>query len=213
MWKEAFKESFKFLFDNPAIFLTLLGNYVLLFMFAPYIGVLAGFFIATLYLIGLHGNLNDIVPEFKKYARWGFIVALILYLLFFAEGVLSSFVYNYLIYGLKVSYKGLLFFTVFWSLLLSVILHAVYVPLFASKSVKEFFENLKGMKILFFTPYGVQSLILFWGFMFLTLLAGLVKLLHFTVGLFSVITTFWLTYYTFLSVKFFKNKTLKEDRR
>jgi len=212
MWKETFKETFKFLFDNPVIFLVLLGNYTLLFMFAPLIGVLAGFFIATLYLIGLHGKLDDIVPEFKRFARWGFVVALLLYLVFFVEGIVSYFVYNYLIYGLKLSLHGILLFTVFWSLVLAVILHVVYIPLFASKSGKEFVENLKKAKELFTTSIGIKSLILLWGFMFLTLLAGLVKFVHFTVGLYSVIATFWLTYYTFLGVKVFKNKTLKEDR-
>jgi hypothetical protein len=211
MWKKAFKESFKFLFDNPVIFLALLGNYVLLFMFGPFIGVFAGFLIATLYLIGLHGNINDIVPEFKRFARWGFLVALILYLLFFGEGIVSYLVYNYLLYGLKISYGGLLIFTVFWSLLLLLILHAVYIPLFASKNWKEFVENLKRVKVLFTTSEGIGTLILLWGFMFLTLLAGLVKFLRFTVGLYSVIATFWLTYYTFLGVRVFKNKLLREE--
>jgi small basic protein len=54
------------------------------------------------------------------------------------------------------------------------------------------------------------AFILLWGFMFITLLAGLVQFIHMTIGLYSVVATFWLTYYTFLGVRLFKNSTLKE---
>ena len=210
MWKEAFKESFKFLFDNPVVFLVILGNYTLLFMFAPIIGVVAGWFIATLYLVGLHGSIENLLDDIRRFARWGFVVAVILYIIFFLEGIVSYIVYNTLVYKFHLSVNGILLFTPLWALVLSILLHGVYITLFASKGWSEFKENLKRIKELYTTKWGVNTLILLWGFMLLTLLAGLVKLLHFTVGLFSVIATFWLTYYTFIGVKLFKTHTLKE---
>ena len=213
MWKEAFKESFRFLFDNPVVFLIILGNYTLLFMFAPVIGVIAGWFIATLYLVGLHGSIENILEDIKRFARWGFVAAVILYLLFFVEGIVSYIVYNTLVYKFHLSVEGILLFTPFWALVLSLILHGVYIPLFASTDWRGFVENLKRAKELYTTPWGIKTLLLLWGFMLLTLLAGLVKFIHFTVGLFSVIATFWLTYYTFIGVKLFKTHTLKEVER
>ena len=213
MWKEAFKESFKFLFDNPAVFLALLGNYVLLFMFGPLIGVVAGWFIATLYLAGLHGSgrSDTLLDDIKRFAKWGFIVAVILYLLFFFEGLLSYIVYNTLVYRFHLSVEGLLLFTPLWALVLALILHGPYIVLFSSTGWEDFKKNLKRIKELYTTPWGIKTLLLLWGFMLLTLLAGLVKFLHFTVGLFAVIATFWLTYYTFLGVKFFKTYALKQQ--
>ncbi len=209
MWKEAFKESFKFLFENPAVFVTLLGNYVLLFFLGPVIGVIAGWFIAVLYLAGLHSG-DNLWEGIKRHLKWGFAVAVILYLLFFAEGILSFYLFNYLIYGLKLSFGGVLFVTLLWALVLALLLHGVYLLLFSSDGFSSFKENLKFIKRLYLTPWGIKVLFLLWGYMFLTLLAGLLKLLHLTVGLYAVVTTFWLTYYTFLGVKFFKKDTLKE---
>ncbi len=213
MWKETFKEIFRFFFDNPVVFLIILANYALLFLFAPIIGVVAGWFIATFYLIGLHGNIQNLVEELKRYAKWGFIVAVILYLLYFLTGLISYYVYSHLVYGLKISFGGLLIFTVFYSLLVAAAVHSIYIPLFASTDWEEFRENLKGVKKLFTTKLGIQTLFLFWGFMFLTLLTGLIKFIHATVGLYSVVATFWLTYYTFLGVKVLKRSKLKEVQR
>ena len=209
MWKEAFKESFKFLFENPAVFVALLGNYVLLFFLGPVIGVIAGWFIAVLYLAGLHSG-DNLWEGIKKHLKWGFAVAVILYLLFFAEGILSFYLFNYLIYGLKLSFGGILLVTPLWALVLAFLLHGVYLLLFSSDGFSSFKENLKFIKKFYLTPWGAKVLSLLWGYMFLTLLAGLLKLLHLTVGLYAVVTTFWLTYYTFLGVKFFKKNTLKE---
>jgi len=201
---------FKFLFDNPVVFLILLGNFTLLFMFGPLIGVVAGWFIATFYLAGLHGSTETLLEDLKRFAKWGFVIAVILYTVFFLEGILSYVVYNLLVYKFHLSAVGILLFTPFWGLVLSLLLHGVYITLFASKGWEEFKVNLKRFKELYLTPWGVETLLLLWGFMTLTLLAGLVKFLHFTVGLFSVVATFWLTYYTFIGVKLFKTHTLKE---
>ena len=213
MLKETFKEVFKYLFDNPVVFLVLLGNYTLLFMFAPLIGLIAGWFISTLYLAGLHGSLETLWDDIRRFAKWGFVVAAILYLLFFAEGVITYFVYKYLIYGLKVSFGVLMLFTPLWAFVLASILHGVYIALFSSKGFGDFKKNLKRFKEFYTTKGGFISLLFLWGFMYLTLLSGVLKFFHTTVGLFSVIATFWLTYYTFLGVKVFKKETLKEVRK
>ena len=213
MLKETFKEVFKYLFDNPVIFLVLLGNYALLFMFGPIIGLIAGWFISTLYLAGLHGSLETLWDDIKRLAKWGFIAAVILYLLFFAEGVITYIVYKYLIYGLKVSFGALMLLTPFWALVLALILHGIYITLFSSKEFGDFRENLKRFKELYTSRGGFIALLLLWGFMYLTLISGVLKFFRTTVGLFSVIATFWLTYYTFLGVKVFKNNQLKEVRK
>jgi len=209
MWKEAFKESFKFLFENPAVFVALLGNYVLLFFLGPVVGVIAIWFISVLYLAGLHSG-NNLWEGIKKYLRWGFVVGIILYLLFFLGGISSFYLFNYLVYGLKLPFEGILFVTLLWALVLALPLHGVYLLLLSSGGFSSFKENLKFIKRFYLTPWGVKVLLLLWGYMFLTLLAGLLKLLHLTVGLYAVVTTFWLTYYTFLGVKFFKKDKLKE---
>ncbi len=210
MWKATFKEVFTFFFDNPVIFLIILANYALMFLFAPILGFVAAWFIAIFYLIGIHGNINDIWNSFKNLSKWGFIVAIILYLLFLITEVVSFFVYNTLIFKFKISILGLFIFTAIYSLLISIFIHLIYVPLFASSNFKEFKNNIKRLKLLFTTKLGVESLIFLWGFMFLTLLAGLIKFIQLTVGLYAVIATFWLTYYTFLAVKVFKNREFKE---
>jgi MFS family permease len=206
MWKATFKQMFGFFFDNPVIFLIILANYALLFMFAPLIGLIAGFFIATLYLIGIHGSINRVLEEFKNYARWGFIVAIVLYILYSLVGVVSYYLYAYLINNFHPSFGAILLFTIFYSLLVSLMVHPVYITLFASKDFEEFRKLYKNWKKAYITKVGFYALLLFWGFMFLTLLVGLIKFLHFTVGLYSVIATFWLTYYTFLGVKVFKTE-------
>ena len=213
MWKSAFKESFKFLFDNPVIFLVILGNYTLLFMFGPLIGVVAGWFISVLYLVGLHGSIENLWEDLKKFSRWALFVASVLYLIFFAEGVLTYLVFNYLIYGVKLSLQGLMLFAPLWAFLLAALLHGPYILLFSSQSFSEFKQNLKRLKEIYKSGWGFKTLLFLWFFMYLTLLAGVLKFLHFTVGLFSVIATFWLTYYTFLGVRFFKKNTLKEVQR
>jgi len=206
MWKETFKEVFNFFFDNPVIFLMVLANYALLFLFAPLIGLVAGFIIAVLYLIGIHGSINRILEDFKTYARWGFVVAIVLYLLYSLVGVVSYYLYLLLEQKFNISLTGVLIFTVFYSFLIAVMVHPVYITLFASRDFEEFRKLYKEWKKTYTTKIGFYSLLLFWGFMFLTLLAGLVKFIHFTVGLYSVIATFWLTYYTFLGVKVFKTE-------
>jgi len=206
MWKETLKQMFNFFFDNPVIFLIILANYALLFMFAPLIGLVAGFFIATLYLIGILGSIKNVLEEFKNCARWGFIVAIVLYILYSLVGVVSYYLYTYIWNKFHPSFGAILLFTVFYSLIVSLMVHPVYITLFASKSFDEFRTLYKEWKKAYFTKIGIYSLLLFWGFMFLTLLAGLIKFMHFTVGLYSVIATFWLTYYTFLGVKVFKTE-------
>ena len=213
MWKETFKQMFSFFFDNPVVFLIILSNYALMFLFAPLIGVVAAWFIATFYLVGLHGDINNLWEDLKRFAKWGFVVAIVLYLPYIATGVGSYFLYNFLIFKLKVSFGGLMVFTVFYSLLLAASIHAIYVPLFAARDFKEFLEYLKQVKLLYTTKLGIQTLLLLWGFMFLTLLTGLIKFIHATVGLYSVVATFWLTYYTFLAVKVFKSNQFKEVGR
>ena len=208
MWKAVFKETFKFLFDNPAVFVTLLGNYALLFLFGPIVGVVALWFISVLYLAGLHGD--NLWEGIKRYLKWGFVVAVILYLLLFAEGLLSFYLFGYLFYGLKLSYQWLLLLAVPWALILALITHGIYITLFASEDFNSFKRNLRFVKDLYLSGWGIKTLLLLWGYLILTLWARLLKFLHFTVGLYAVITTFWLTYYTFLGVKFFKKETLKE---
>jgi hypothetical protein len=208
MWKAVFKETFKFLFDNPAVFVTLLGNYALLFLFGPVVGVVALWFISVLYLAGLHSD--NLWEGIKRYLKWGFIVAVILYLLLFAEGLLSFYLFSYLFYGLKLPYQWLLLLAVPWALILALVTHGIYIPLFASQDFNSFKRNLRFVKVLYLSGWGIKTFLLLWAYLTLTLWAGLLKFLHFTVGLYAVITTFWLTYYTFLGVKFFKKETLKE---
>jgi hypothetical protein len=104
--------------------------------------------------------------------------------------------------------KETLIFTLFYSLLVAIILHPVYLILFASKSFSELRENLQYIPLLY--RRGFLALLLFWFFIFVTLLAGLVKFLHFTVGMYAVFTSFWLTYYTFLGVKLLLKERTKE---
>ena len=196
---------FSFFFDNPVIFLIILANYALMFLFAPVLGFIATWFITVFYLIGIHGDINKFWESFKKLAKWSFIVAIIFYLLFVATGLVSVFVYKFLIFKLKISITELFIFTALYSLVISALIHLIYVPLFASANFEEFKNNLKKIKFLFTTKVGMESLLLLWGFMFLTLLAGLIKFIQLTVGLYAVVTTFWFTYYTFLAVKVFKN--------
>jgi len=138
MWKETFKRMFSFFFDNPVIFLIILANYALLFMFAPLIGLLAGFFIATFYLIGIHGSIENVLEEFKNFARWGFIVAVVLYILYSLVGVVSYYLYSYLLNKFHPTFGAILLFTAFYSLVVSLMVHPVYTTLFASKNFEEF---------------------------------------------------------------------------
>ncbi|NPB05230.1 MAG: hypothetical protein GXO08_02485 [Aquificae bacterium] len=210
MWKQTLKEVFKFLFENPVVFLIILANYALLFLLAPLIGVVAVWFISTFYLVGIHGSLQNLWEDLKRFAKWGFVVAVVLYALYFLTGLVSYFVYTYLVSKFQLSFGALMAFTVVYSLLLAALIHAVYLPLFASTDFKSFKENLKRVKLLFSTRGGIAALVLLWGFMFLTLLAGLIKFFRATVGLYAVIATFWLTYYTFLGVKVLKNRGSEE---
>jgi len=202
MWKQTFKEVFRFLFDNPVIFLIILGNYALAFLFGPILGFVGFFFISLFYLIGLHGDINNLWESVKKLSKWAFFVAIIVYFLYFGIGFISYLIYSKL--GLSLLYKPIetLLFTVIYSFILALFIHPLWIALFASTSFEEFIQNLKKTPLLI--KRGKGALILLWIFIFITLLAGLVKFLKFTVGLYSVIATFWLTYYTFLGVKILK---------
>jgi len=200
---------FRFLFDNPVIFLIILGNYALVFLLGPFLGFVGFFFIALFYLVGLHGDLNNLWDSVKKLSKWAFFVALVEYLLFFGLSLISYLVYKALGLNLYTETGKTFLFTVFWSLVLALIVHVIYVPLFASTDFEQLKENFKRVKLLFKGSM-LGAFILLWGFMFITLLAGLVQFIHMTIGLYSVVATFWLTYYTFLGVRLFKNSTLKE---
>ncbi len=208
MWSFSFKESFRFLFDNPVIFLIILGNFALIFLLGPILGFIGFFFIALLYLIGLHGNPNELWESVKKLVKWAFFAAVVWYILFFGISLVSYFLYSF--FGLNLYTKPLetLTFTIIYSFAVSVITHAVYIPLFASTDFKNFLSNLRRIKILF--TKGIGAFLLLYGYTLLTFLAGLVGFLHFTVGLYAVISTFWLTYYTFLGVRLFEKFTDRE---
>jgi len=210
MWKTTFKEMFSFLFDNPVIFLIILSNYALMFLFAPLIGFVASWFIATFYLVGIHGSINTLWEDLKRFAKWGFVISLVMYPLYILVGLISYYIYNFLVFKFHISFGGLMLFTLLYSLLLSAIIHPVYSLLFASTNLEGIKKNLKKVKLLFTSKEGFETLLLLWGFIFLTLLTGLIKFIHATVGLFSVVATFWLTYYTFLAVKVLKKNKLKE---
>jgi hypothetical protein len=202
MWKVAFKETFRFLFDNPVIFLIILGNYALVFLLGPFLGFIGFFFIALFYLVGLHGNLENLWEEIRRFSKWAFVVALVQYLLFFGLSFLSYLVYKGLKLNLYTKTGETFAFAILWSLILSLIIHPVWLLLYGSTSPEELKKNLKSLKRFFTKGWGV--FLLLWGFMFLTVLAGLVRFLHFTIGLYAVLASFWLTYYTFLGVRLLK---------
>jgi len=201
MWKESFKRAFRFLFENPVVFLTILGNYALVFLLGPFLGFIGFFFIAALYLAGLHGR-GELIEDLKRYARWAFFVAIVQYLLYFGLSLLSWLVYRYLGLDLYAKTAETLIFTLLYSGVLAAIVHPILIALYASTGLSEFKENLKRAALAFKAARG--AFFLLWGFILVTLLAGLVKLFHLTVGLYSVLATFWLTYYTFLGVLSFK---------
>jgi hypothetical protein len=202
MWKETFKEVFKFLFDNPVIFLIILGNYALAFLFGPTLGFVGFFFISLFYLVGLHGDLKDLWGSVKRLSRWAFFVAIVLYFLYLAVGFVSHLIYDALNLVFEEKPTESLLFTALYSLGLALLIHPLWVSLFASQSPAEFFQNLK----MAFSSLRKQvgALVLLWIFLFLTITAGMFKFPRFTVGEYSVLASFWLTYYTFLGVKALK---------
>jgi len=117
MWKESFKEMFRFLFDNPVIFLIILGNYALVFLLGPFLGFVGFFFIALFYLVGLHGDLNNLWDSVKKLSKWAFFVALVEYLLFFGLSLISYLVYKALGLNLYTETGKTFLFTVVYGIL------------------------------------------------------------------------------------------------
>jgi hypothetical protein len=205
--KEALKESWRFLFENPVIFLIILGNFVLFFMFAPLIGLIAAWFLSTTYLIGVHGDIENPLEGLKKYAKWGFLLAIVFYLYYIGSALISYYLFEFLIFKLKASLGAILIGALIWAFVLAILFHVVYLPLIASTDWQNFKENLKRLKKLFTTKAGLYSLALLWFFMVITIYAGLLQLFHLTVGLYSVIATFLFTFYTFIGVKAFRESS------
>jgi hypothetical protein len=208
MWKQTFKEVFRFLFDNPVIFLIILGNYALAFLFGPILGFVGFFFISLFYLVGLHGDINNLWESVKRLSKWAFFVAIVVYFLYFGMGFVSYLIYSKLDLSLIDKPTETLLFTLFYSFVLTVIIHPLWLALFGATSFEELKVNFQYIPLMFKKGFG--AFLLLWFFIFVTLLAGLVKFLHFTVGMYAVFATFWLTYYTFLGVRLLQKERLKE---
>ena len=208
VFKEILRLSFKFLFDNPVIFLIILGNFALLYLLGPFLGWLALFFLMLFYIAGLKIYCLKIIPEWfealKTSLKQAFISSLIVYLLFFLFAVFS-----FILLLVNSWYPSVLFNLIVFPLLIaaiySLIFHLIFVPSLLASNWKEF-KNLilKNLKLLT-SKEGILSFIVLVFFVYLTLLAGTLKFLHFTIGLFAVISTFWLTFYVFLNSYFLKN--------